>query len=126
MPCLEWMKRILKFSKVCTEILWPRTPRAVRRGLSAGLIVAVAIIAMNSRQGEAQTAATGAISGIVTDATGALVAKAKITVTSESTGDSRTGTSTSNGSFIVPVLPPGSYTVRALPRMVLRSSFKRE
>jgi hypothetical protein len=77
------------------------------------LIVAVAIIAVNSRQGEAQTAATGAISGIVTDAMGALVAKAKITVTSESTGDSRTGTSTSNGSFIVPVLPPGSYTVRA-------------
>src|SRR5215510_821386 len=112
MPCLDSMKRILKLSTGRTKIVSPRTLRAVR-GLSASMIVAAAIVGTDSPQSVAQTAATGGIAGIVTDATGAVVDNAKITVTSESTGESHTGTSTSNGSYIVPLLPPGSYTVRA-------------
>lgn len=68
----------------------------------------------------AQTAATGALSGTVTDPNGAVVAGAEITVTNEATGETRTVTSGSDGSYSVPLLPPGSYGVEAAG-----SSFKR-
>lgn len=59
----------------------------------------------------AQTAGTGAISGTVLDPGGALVADAKIVVTSHATGESRTVISNSHGVYVVPALLPGLYTV---------------
>jgi len=59
----------------------------------------------------AQTAGTGALTGAVTDNNGAVVPEAKVTVTNESTGEARTVTSQSNGSYVVPLLLPGSYRV---------------
>jgi hypothetical protein len=106
------MKELRSFSRAWTEAARMTTWCTLRR-MSLGMMVALAIIGMVSSQSEAQTAATGGIAGTVTDASGAVVGDAKITITSESTGDSRTGTSTSNGSFVVPLLPPGTYTVRA-------------
>jgi len=111
MPCLDSMKEILKLSMAWTENPQAKIWHAPGRGVGVVMVLALALLSM--ARSEAQTAATGAIAGTVTDATGAVVGNAKITVTSESTGDSRSGTSTSNGSFIVPLLPPGSYTVRS-------------
>jgi len=105
------MKEILKLSMAWTENPQAKIWHAPGRGVGVVMVLALALLSM--ARSEAQTAATGAIAGTVTDATGAVVGNAKITVTSESTGDSRSGTSTSNGSFIVPLLPPGSYTVRS-------------
>lgn len=62
----------------------------------------------------AQTAATGALSGVVSDPTGAVVPGVDIKVTNEGTGESRTVTSRSDGSFTVPLLPPGSYRFEAV------------
>lgn len=59
----------------------------------------------------AQTAGTGAISGTVIDPGGALVADAKIVVTSQATGEARTVSSNAHGLFVVPALLPGMYTV---------------
>jgi hypothetical protein len=59
----------------------------------------------------AQTAGTGALTGVVTDNNGAVVPEAKVAVTNESTGEARTVTSQSNGSYVVPLLLPGSYRV---------------
>ncbi len=59
-----------------------------------------------------QNASTGAISGVVTDATGALVSNAQVTVTNSDTGDKRTTVSHSNGSFLAPLLAPGKYSVQ--------------
>src|SRR5437763_8820402 len=59
----------------------------------------------------AQTAGTGALSGTVTDQSGAGVPDAKITVANEATGEVRSVMSQSNGSFVVPLLPPGAYRV---------------
>jgi len=53
----------------------------------------------------------GAISGVVTDASGAVVANAAIKGTNESTGQSWTASSSSSGEFQLLKLPPGFYTL---------------
>src|SRR5215470_6303192 len=78
---------------------------------AAWLLILVCLLAV---WGEAQTAATGAISGVVTDFTGAVITDAKITVVSEATGTSRSSLSTATGTYLVSLLPPGVYTVRAI------------
>jgi len=58
-------------------------------------------------------ASTGVLKGTVTDATGALVAGASVEVVNDATGDKRTATSADDGTFTVPNLPVGTYTVTA-------------
>jgi hypothetical protein len=59
----------------------------------------------------AQTAGEGTISGIVTDTTGAVIPKAKITAINAATKIATTRYSTSAGYFSVAPLQPGQYTV---------------
>lgn len=59
----------------------------------------------------AQTAGTGAISGVITDASGAVVPGATVTVTNAATGDTRTVKSTPEGNYSATLLPPGTYSV---------------
>jgi hypothetical protein len=55
--------------------------------------------------------ASATLSGTVTDANGALVPGAKVTVTNPGTGLQRQATTNEHGSFTVPLLPPSTYTV---------------
>lgn len=55
---------------------------------------------------------TGTISGSITDSSNAGVPKAEISILNEETGLRRTATSNEDGSFRVPFLPIGSYTVQ--------------
>lgn len=57
--------------------------------------------------------ATGTILGIVQDTSGAVVPEAVITATQTQTGLSRTVSSSAEGTFILPRLPAGSYTLQA-------------
>jgi hypothetical protein len=59
-----------------------------------------------------QSATTGAITGTVTDSSNAVVPNATVTVTSTETGQARTATTGSSGTYTVGFLPPGSYTVK--------------
>jgi hypothetical protein len=59
--------------------------------------------------GFAQT--TASIQGTVTDSTGAAIKGAKVTVKSVSQGIERTTETSDTGSYQVPALPPGAYTV---------------
>ena len=59
----------------------------------------------------AQDAATGAIAGIVTDASGARIPKAVLTLTSSRTHASRMVYTDSEGMFRATLLPPGPYYV---------------
>src|SRR5882724_7422620 len=59
----------------------------------------------------AQTANTGALTGTITDPSGAVVSNATVKVINEATGDTRTVTSGDRGDFSAPLLPPGSYRV---------------
>ncbi|MGA7695929.1 MAG: carboxypeptidase-like regulatory domain-containing protein [Candidatus Sulfotelmatobacter sp.] len=60
----------------------------------------------------AQGGATGAIGGVVQDASGAVIANAKVSVKSEATGELlRQVTSDASGLFTATLLPVGTYTV---------------
>src|SRR5262249_11722315 len=64
----------------------------------------------------AQSAGTGAVTGRVTDATGAVIPGVTVTLTSTDTNQTRTTTSDENGSYRVALLPPGNYGARfAIP-----------
>jgi hypothetical protein len=57
--------------------------------------------------------ATATLAGSVLDESGAVVADVQITVINLGTGLERTTTSASRGSFVVPLLPPGTYRLIA-------------
>ena len=82
-----------------------------RRG-SLSLLVPAAVFSIT---GVAFAQSTGSITGTVTDASGAVVPNARITVTGVFTGVERDAVSDSAGVYIVPSLIPGDYklTVQA-------------
>jgi hypothetical protein len=61
----------------------------------------------------AQMTNVGRISGTVSDTSQGVIAAARITVTNEATGLSRTATTNDQGFYVVTNLPVGSYTVAA-------------
>ena len=74
------------------------------------LCVGLSIILVPSLM--AQTAGTGALTGRVTDSSGAVVPGAMVTATSLDTGQSRTATTSEDGTYKLSLLPPGNYRVR--------------
>jgi outer membrane receptor protein involved in Fe transport len=56
---------------------------------------------------------TGAVRGVVTDPTGAFVTGALISATNDQTHVSQTTHTGANATYVLPLLPPGSYTVEA-------------
>lgn len=60
---------------------------------------------------QAQTGPSGTIVGSVTDSSGAIVAGAKVTVTNTSTNVSQQTTTSSTGTYALPFLIPGTYSV---------------
>ena len=62
---------------------------------------------------EAQTSTTGALSGTVTDPSGAVVPGATVTLTDKAGGTSQHTTSDAQGRFSFPLLRPSTYTVAA-------------
>jgi Carboxypeptidase regulatory-like domain len=75
--------------------------------------VCFALLLSFSSDLSAQTAATGALKGVITDPSGGLVPGVKIRVTSNATGVASTALTQSNGSYLVPLLPPGEYSVES-------------
>src|SRR5208283_3272109 len=60
----------------------------------------------------AQTASTGAIKGVVTDASNAVVPSATVVATNIGTAVARTTTTGSDGSFTISLLPLGDYRLK--------------
>jgi Carboxypeptidase regulatory-like domain len=60
----------------------------------------------------AQTAGMGALTGTITDPSGAVVPSATVTATSIDTAQSRTVMTGADGAYKVSLLPPGNYRVR--------------
>lgn len=88
------------------EETWPRWQLNLLTSCSAFLLCFGSLLS-------AQTAATGALKGVVTDPSGSVIPGVQVTVTSTATGQKRSVTTQSNGGYVVPLLPPGEYSVDA-------------
>jgi iron complex outermembrane receptor protein len=81
-----------------------------RRNFMVAIVVLLALAMPSSRIAQAQTS-TGAISGVVTDASGAVVANAAVKATNEATGQAWAAASGPTGEFQLQKLVPGFYSV---------------
>jgi hypothetical protein len=61
----------------------------------------------------AQTLVSGDVTGVVTDPSGASIPNVKIEVKNLATGEAKVATSSGSGSYRVPLLQPGQYSVTA-------------
>jgi len=77
-----------------------------------GLMFALALVAffLIGLPIHAQTV-SGTVTGIITDASGAIIPNIAVSVKNTDTGEMRTNVSNSAGIFSIPALPPGPYTV---------------
>lgn len=71
-----------------------------------------------------QTAQTGALSGLASDAKGGVLPGVKISVTSGDSGQVRTTITQGNGRYLVPLLPPGLYKVEVQGQGFKTSTFE--
>jgi hypothetical protein len=80
--------------------------------------IPIAIAAQNTPQTHEAAGAVGAgaISGTVTDATGAAIPGATVTATSQATNAAVTRSASSDGSFTISGLAPGLYTLNVMAR----------
>src|SRR5690348_2936483 len=88
-------------------------PRCSRHKLIFVLQIAFCLLLWSDKSLVAQTAATGALKGAITDPSASVVPGVSIKVTSHATGQARTATTQGNGTYLVPLLPPGEYSVEA-------------
>src|SRR2546429_6278817 len=83
--------------------------RGIPRILAAALVMAGILM---STRAYAQGGATGAISGVVVDTSGGSVAEAEVQIIDTRTESlARKISTNADGSFVVPLLPPGTYIV---------------
>ena len=75
------------------------------------LVVAVLLCALCASPLVAQSAGTGALAGVVTDPTGAVIPNVVVTATHNDTGQSRTVATGADGAYRFNLLPPGTYKV---------------
>ena len=75
-----------------------------------GVLLAMYVLALSGIVA-AQTAETGAISGTVHDASGAVMANVSVTLLSSATGLSRTLRTSEQGTYLAGLLPPGNYSL---------------
>ena len=79
--------------------------------LSAHFFLSGLVVFMMAGLVLAQAPGTGAIAGQILDPSGAVIANAQVTAVNEGTSSSRTVSTTSEGVFRAPLLPPGDYSL---------------
>src|ERR1700761_3183860 len=75
----------------------------------ASMLMLVALLASTLL---AQSAGTSGLAGTVTDQSGAAVPNVTVTIASNDTGQTRTATTGTDGTYKFSLLPPGTYRVR--------------
>ena len=85
----------------------------MRIGIAGKLLYLFAVVLLSvTVSGYAQDAGTGAISGVVYDPANRLVVNAEVLAVNEWTLVSRSVMTTAEGVFRVPLLMPGTYSVK--------------
>ena len=74
-------------------------------------MILLVLIGVGQSFGQAQ-AGSGQITGVVTDSNGAVVPNASVTLTSKSTNETRTVTTSGDGTYRFVLLQPGKYSVK--------------
>jgi hypothetical protein len=90
----------------------PSVRKYGRAGRSAVVLILLGSLLL-AKSASAQTASTGAIAGTVTDQSGGVVTAAAVRVTNVATGETREFNSQHNGSYLAPLLTPGTYRIEA-------------
>jgi hypothetical protein len=72
----------------------------------------------------AQTGSTGALEGTVSDASGAVIPNATVTLTSADTGQVRTSTTGADGTYRFSLLTPGTYNLKIAATGFKNGEFK--
>ena len=80
---------------------------------AAGLLFSFTAFCYGVPMAYGQTSSTGQLVGDITDPSGAAIPKANVTVKETATGESRTVTTDRVGHYVVPLLPPGTYSLLA-------------
>jgi hypothetical protein len=88
-----------------------RNPRTFWSYLNRAIWLLTLLMAFEPVQLFAQTA-TGSVSGGVSDATGAVLVGAKLSLINTATGEARNTTSNGQGYYSFPLLPPATYQVK--------------
>jgi hypothetical protein len=76
-------------------------------------LAVLAIGLISAMPGFAQSITSGDIAGVLTDPSGAVVPNAKVTATSDATGEAHNATTNGEGAYRFPFLKPGAYTLAA-------------
>jgi Carboxypeptidase regulatory-like domain len=84
----------------------------IREGVWAALMIGLAL-SLAALPAQAQTAGTGSIQGVVTDATGAVIPNATVVATSVATEVKHTAVTTGEGLYSFPNIQIGLYTLEA-------------
>ena len=85
----------------------------LRLRAATGILFLIAAFRCGAPLAHGQTSSTGQLVGDVTDPSGAAIPKANVTAKETATGEVRTVTTDRVGHYVVPLLPPGTYSLSA-------------
>jgi hypothetical protein len=107
------MKKLSGSSFGCTVAFAAPTGRSLTKLWHLSTAVLLVTILLGFSEPVRGQAVNATLLGTVTDSSGAAVANAKITITETNTGISRASQTNESGNYVLPDLPPGTYTVTA-------------
>jgi hypothetical protein len=107
------MKKLFGSSFGYTIAFAAPTGRSLIKLWHLGMAVLLATILLGFSAPVVGQAVNATLLGTVTDSSGAAVANVKMTITETNTGISRTSQTNESGNYVLPDLPPGTYTVTA-------------
>ena len=81
---------------------------------TASIVLSFVLLLLPSISVCAQSQTTGRIAGTVRDTNGAVIVGAEVTVSSNATAEARRVVTDNEGSYTVPLLPPGEYRVKVM------------
>jgi len=84
----------------------------MRRPVYYNIVIILIGICIGASVSHAQSIITGAVSGTLTDPSGAILPNATVTLTNTGTGDTQSGKTNTSGVYLFPLLKPGDYTVK--------------